>query len=224
MVPAMQTVVRLLLACIVLCWPILAAGDSIVYQCIGDAHGGRVTNNLNSPGQQLGDEVLLAGTARTVTQMRVAVRSQVDNVSVRLTLRLFAQDGPNGAPGTMLYQSETLSFVANKQWQWATFLIPRIGVPNRFTWTMQFDGGTPWTIGMPFSDLVVGSSPNYAWVCSAKGVWHKDPPVGSFGETRNDFMAEVTASDGPPLAPPATPASDLRGSPFPLDDHPFDDR
>lgn len=143
---------------------------------------------------EIGDEVEAAGTARALTELTIGVSQQGFAGTADLQARLYRNDGQDGAPGTLLWESPLLNDVAlSGGIDLIAFAVPGIVVPDVFTWTLQVSDTEPVGVGLPhFDPPTVGASPDYAWVGSP----------GSFGklvlpdETVN-FMARISAVPGP---------------------------
>jgi len=174
------------------------AHAGIVFENVGeplDWGGGLGLNELNSPGAQIGDQVTLDGTDRILTGAQMAVRGQVDDIALRITLRLYAQDGPEDSPGTLLYESEAIPETVHAAGSLIDFSLPSILAPDTLTWTLQFDGGAPWVIGIVNHDPVsIGSSPNHGWIKYQGEPFRKTFPA--FGEGRR-FVARFQAVPEP---------------------------
>ena len=83
---------------------------------------------------QLGGEVTAAGTARTVTELDLGFTSQGISASADVQAFLYANDGVNGAPGTLLWQSAVMSGVNfDTVNTLVAFSVPSVVVPDTFT-------------------------------------------------------------------------------------------
>jgi len=153
--------------------------------------------NFNTSTFEYGDELHLAGTARTITNFQFEyfgdfLRSGDETARVRF----YANDGPGRfpSPNTMLYDSGLFPLFPGLN------TVPLTGisivVPDVFTWTIQFDGLTgrpgdqaglifysPPTTGANLPGGVIGSYDDY-WQKPATG-WNlftfKGNPVANFG-------------------------------------------
>ncbi len=89
-------------------------------------------------GYFLGDEVIGApGTSRTVTELDFGFTSQGFAATASFQVFLYANDGTNGAPGTLLYQSGTITTTLKTSNQLIAFAIPSVVVPDTFTFAAQ---------------------------------------------------------------------------------------
>ncbi|MBN2505822.1 MAG: HYR domain-containing protein [Verrucomicrobia bacterium] len=157
------------------------ASDACVFNSMIYNNATNDLNNRFEPGPtEVGDEIVLEGTARHLTQF-VFEYWGVNNTqpefagAVQARVRFYANDGPpfNGypTPGTLLYDSGAFAVSATAR---ATLIIedfvleaavPLTGpVPDTFTWTVQFGGleaGDAAGLDL-FSPPVVGTSyPDY---------------------------------------------------------------
>lgn len=118
-----------------------------------------------SPNAQIGDQISLDGVDRVLTSAQIAVSGQVDNTDVQLTLRLFAQDGPAGSPGTLLYASGPLPRTVNATPMLIDFIIPNIAAPETLTWTLEFEDSDPFLISIiDHAPVSIGSSSDHGWI------------------------------------------------------------
>jgi len=137
---------------------------------------------------QIGDEIVLGGTAREVTRLKFGVSTQgVDLVAV-IEMAIYANDGPGGSPGTLLWRSGPLTGLpvpAN-----ATEIaveVPSIAVPDVITVTSIL-AAAPIALGrLEPTPPAIGSF-DRAWIENAPGVWGR-----GFG-----FAVQVDAVPEPP--------------------------
>lgn len=124
---------------------------------------------------EFGDEIVLAGTARMVTQFQFDyVGRFTTHGDETARVRFYANDraGDYLKPGTLLFESAPFPIQPGSQR--TTLDLPRIAVPNSFTWTVEFGGITqqpddqaellvasPPRIGAPLSGGRVGSYDDY---------------------------------------------------------------
>lgn len=113
------------------------------------------------PEYEMGNQITLAGTARIVTEFLFGYATAGPGARVRATVRFRANDGANGAPGTLLFKSGPISLHrVHLGWKTETLSGLGIAVPDTFTWTVSFNE-------TDLSGFVVGYGP---------------PTVGSCGE------------------------------------------
>jgi hypothetical protein len=116
---------------------------------------------------QLGDEVTAApGTARAVTELDLGFTSQGVPLTADLQAFLYANDGPGGAPGTLLWQSAVMSGVAiNSTNLLVAFSVPSVVVPDTFTFTAAITNASGVVGYVPASGATTGTF-EQAWVGS----------------------------------------------------------
>lgn len=162
-----------------------ALGD-VIYENTTAYLGSRSFTQL-----QIGDEVQAAGSARIVTELHIGLTMQGFVGTADLQPRLYANDGVNGAPGTMLWEDAVHNDVPMTGGDdLVRFDVPGIEVPDTFTWTIQISDTRPVAVGLPhYGPPSRGSSPTYAWFGNGTN-WTKltDPNGRSV-----DFMAKVVA-------------------------------
>ena len=170
---------------------------------LSDAHAGVIYDNTTTPDGSssftalpIGDEVNAAGSERIVSLLEVGLTQQGFAGTADLQAWLYANDGPGGQPGTMLWQSAVLNNVPLTGGNdLVPFPVPLVQVPNTFTWAVQISDTTPVAVGLPhFHPPMVGSSPDYAWF-GGPGSWTRLP-----GPPARDLMARVTAIPEPASA------------------------
>ena len=161
-----------------------AVEGAIIYDNTGAWLGGYGFTAL-----ELGDEVHAAGAERLVTRLTVGVsRQNVPGVG-DFQARLYANDGTNGQPGTLLWQSALmLNVQLSGGVQLISFDVPQVAVPDTFTWTLE-SHSTGVAVGLVNADPPsVGSSPSYDWFGHP----------GSWGTVQySDWMARVEAVPEP---------------------------
>jgi hypothetical protein len=178
-----------------------AMAQSIVYDNSAAANYlGKQVNGTQLPvgTTEFGDEIKLAGTDRSLTDFKVEIFAALTAVGGETaTLRLYANTGPDFAPGaptpaaTALYTSGPISLVNGVQ----TLSAPGIAgtvVPGDLTWTIEVTGlGVGETAGLNlYNPPTVGSSFSDFWVKSG-GAWSLN--TLDSGATPANFGAQVTA-------------------------------
>ena len=102
-----------------------------------------VENELLSSGQMAsgehGNHVQLAGTERYVTSLMYKLRIAGAGVaSFNIVFRFYANDGVDGRPGTLLWESAPVFRVIDSGAPVTyTQTVPSVLVPDSFTWTVQ---------------------------------------------------------------------------------------
>jgi hypothetical protein len=140
-----------------------------------------------------GDEVHAAGDARFVTQLQIGVSMQGYAGTADFVARLYANNGPAGAPGSLLWQSALFNNVPlSGAVQLISFDVPNVLVPDVFTWTLQGSNEHPVEAGLVGANPPsIGSSPAYSWF-GGPGQWTKSQKFYS-----QDFMVQVIAVPEP---------------------------
>jgi hypothetical protein len=202
----MKLLARVSIVCGVLCAALLSgpASAAVVY----DNSVNDLLTRLNPGTQEVGDEIILAGTDRTATKFEFeywgepVVGGFTGRVDARV--RFYINDGAlfQGvfSPGTVFYDSGLFGIAATNR---ATLAITDFvtgattplaqNLPNRFTWSIQFSGLFPGdTAGVDiFSPPVVGNSFTDYWVNNA-GSWALQTNIVSM-----DFAARLEAVPEP---------------------------
>lgn len=157
----------------------------VIYQAVSP------TGVLSFTQEEEGDEVQAAGSARIVTQMQIGVSMQGSPGTADFVLRLYSNNGPAGAPGSLLWGSSTFSHVSlSGPTQLISFNVPDVVVPDVFTWTLQISNESPLAAGLAAANPPsIGSSPPYIWF-GGPGIWTKS-------SLPQDFMVSVTAVPEP---------------------------
>lgn len=125
---------------------------------------------------EMGDEITLAGTQRIVTDFMFGYYGVfTPNGDETARIRFYANDGPEGTPGTLLYDSGTFPIMPGFN-QTHTLTGLSVIVPDTFTWTCQFGGVTQWPADLAalylYDPPSVGSSEDYLWK-SEGSAWEK---------------------------------------------------
>lgn len=131
---------------------------------------------------EYGDEVILAGTARIVTEIQIEYYAQFTPNGTQLgRVRFYANTGPlwHGnsdypTPASPPLYEQTFALATN--YQVAVIEVPNVVVPNEFTWTVQFLG-------------ISQTSTN-----DRAGLLLYDPPT--IGQSFDDFWELRPAPDG----------------------------
>jgi hypothetical protein len=131
---------------------------------------------------EFGDEVILAGTARIVTEIQIEYFAQFTPNGTQLgRVRFYANTGPfwRGNPDYPTPASPPLyeqTFALATNYQVAVIEVPNVRVPDDFTWTVQFLG-------------ISQSSTN-----DRAGLLRYDPPT--IGQSFEDFWELLPPPDG----------------------------
>jgi len=165
------------------------AAPAIVY----DNSNGTLIDSQFNPGQfEFGDQIALGGTNRVVTAFQFAYQLVGGDGNETATVRFYNNDGPSGAPGTKIFQSNPIS-ISNTAGVFAagSLINLDVTVPSSFTWSVLFGNttGDTATTGI-FNPPTVGSSdPSFYWI-KQNNQWSK-ANFGSAGPS--NFFARVTA-------------------------------
>lgn len=108
---------------------------------------------------QIGDEVTAAaGTSRVVTELDLGFTSQGAPATANVQAFLYANDGTNGAPGTLLWASAIMTGVNfNTTNALVAFAVPSITVPDTFTFAGVITNGTGFLGFVPATGASVGT-------------------------------------------------------------------
>ena len=175
-------------------------------------------------GREYGDELALAGTARTVVGFDFAYYGNFGNTpNVGYSIRFYANDGSDAFPGTptalrpgsLLWESGSQSLLNGINS--VSLSVPNVVVPDHFTWSVTFSGidGTagkqaalmlanPATVGA----LLPGNGSLPDVIGSYEDFWKKDEPTDANswtlynfgfnpGDPKGNFYAKVTATPEP---------------------------
>jgi hypothetical protein len=204
----------------------IAADGTVIYDSTSNRSDRWVGNLSPIDGRQIeiGDEISLAGSARVVTSFVFEYFGDITPGTApgaNAVLRFYANDGPlhipssgpaAAMPRTLLWESQPIQVLGKKEFREVTISVPDIVVPNKITWSIQFNGLTgaagsqagltisdPVTIGavLPTSDgtFLLGSHSDY---------WGKTDPLRAdswalfiIPPNRANFHAKVTAVPEP---------------------------
>ncbi len=152
--------------------------------------------NAFAPNEQMGDQIILSGTARSVVEFDLLLSSTQAVSLSSLTLRFYdLQIGSQGypEPKNQLW-THTLTDVAVDGLTTVNFVVPEIVVPDIFVWTTSADSGVA---GMAtFDPPTVGSSGDFFWDFYGNA-WC---PLYFYGDPAANFGAKVTAIPEPVTA------------------------
>ena len=144
------------------------------------AHIELVFDNTTNPGVavfgpgccQAGNEVTLGGSRRKITQLSWMVDSQNNDVVVDFETRIYANDGPGGAPGTVIWESGLLTGInVLSTNSFVDILVPEVFVPNIVTFTSRIVASTPIALARVRGGPSSVGSLNASWFDSSVGGW-----------------------------------------------------
>jgi hypothetical protein len=141
---------------------------------------------------EVGSQITLAGTDRVVEEFLFGYSgygSVSDPPDVNAHIKFYVNDGPNGAPGTVLFESGPVRlnrFNLND----VTLSGLGITVPDTFTWTIAIPG-----IQTKKGLEIVAAPPWFgpATIGSDDGVWYLDGTAATTRNAKQSLRARVTA-------------------------------
>jgi hypothetical protein len=149
-------------------------------------------------GQQLGEEVTVAGANWQVTSLQIEIYSQgtfpngggVGPGFANFQASLYANNGSQGAPGTLLWQSAFVPDNYPAGLSVLTYAVPNVVVPSQFTWTLRYTNFSNQLAppALPTANAPTIGTYNSSWF-GVPGSWTKD---GS-----EMYMAQITAVPEP---------------------------
>lgn len=207
--------------CLVMLIAALSATGPASAQVVYDNTSGVTTNVVYKFSREYGDEVYLVAGNRNVSEFVFQYFGDFNPTNSpdgEATLRFYANDGPDGdpgspsvlMPGSLLWESPTIPLLTG--YNIVTLGVPFVEVPDQFTWTVLFSGlsgadgdaaglmlSDPPSIGLPLANGRVGSYWD-AWIRNVPGnddSW----ALINFGFGPNDpkanFYARVTTVPEP---------------------------
>lgn len=171
---------------------------------------GGATQNYRTLGTEIGDEIVLGGTARDVRQITFEYAAFFENrPNASAVVRLYVNDGADAdpgpkvisAPGTLLWESDAfnLQTTAERGVQ-VTLAVPGVVVPDRFTWSLKVSNVAPGEVGLLLAD---GPGPGRSfddfWE-KQNGVWVGRRIISE--GIKNSFHARIQAGALAPVVPP----------------------
>lgn len=159
--------------------------------------------------QEWGDQVTLAGTGRTLTEMTVYTVGDFNppTGAERIRIRFYVPNGapvgspPLPAPGTNLWDSGPLPMKPG--WRAQRIAVPMIVVPDTFVWTATFEGVS----GLPFDRAglcyfgppTIGASSDKVWRrTNSSQPWSHQTTTWTNGSTAYGSFGATFWADGPP--------------------------
>ena len=169
----------------------------------------RVATVSQGVSQEWGDEIKLAGTGRTITEMTVYTFGDfaTPTGNERIRIRFYDQTGgvmgnpPKPSPNVLLWDS---GFIPMKPgWRVQRIPVPSVVVPETFSWTASFDGVT----GLPgnrsglcyIGPPTIGESGNWVWRrANDTSPWSYQVSDWSNGTTAYGSLGVTIWADGTP--------------------------
>ncbi len=202
----------------------LAADGTVVYDSTSNRSDTWVSNisPTNRRQIEIGDEISLAGSARMVTSFVFEYFGDIapgTSPGANAVVRFYANDGglhvPSSGPAapmpqTLLWESAPFQVLGNKEFREVTLSVPNIVVPDKITWSIQFNGLTGASqAGLTISDpvtvgAVLPTSNGTFLLGSYSDYWGKTDPLRSdswalfvIPPNRANFHAKLTAVPEP---------------------------
>ncbi len=141
----------------------------------------------------VGDQITLGGTDRTLTEFKFEYyMSFAVSGNETGALKFYSNDGSNGKPGTLLYDSGSFGLTSGFHTVTASGLSTPVG--DNFTWAVSFSGlsGSEKAGLLHYNAPTVGSSVDDFWV-NTSGTWELMSTPGLV----DNFGAQVTAVPEP---------------------------
>ena len=147
--------------------------DSVVYQANTEMGACWIDS-----GKAFGDDATISADLRTLTYLETVIlvdhgsSSPPDPFEQDCTLTLYENDGPDGLPGTIIWQT-TKSFLIDENEEHLSFDIPYVTVPTTFSWGVDSGGyhHVPWVSVEPPD---VGFTDEAFLIRDSAGVWARD--------------------------------------------------
>ena len=194
------------------CVATLLAAQSSNGELVFDNSTGDLLTRFNPTTYEVGDEIILAGGARTMTNFVFQYYGENFSGDEFAQVRFYVNDGgadPSGAirPGTLFFDSGPFSIIATPRNTLQFDLVqlttgnilnlaPGFVLPNSFTWTVQFSGIT----GTETAGVDLYNPPTTGW--DYNSYWDNDPFNGGWllktnGSLAMNFGARIEAVPEP---------------------------
>ena len=120
----------------------VARADDVVYQNVNPDWG---SFQPIESGEQIGDDVTLAGTARQVNQFQIFITNQFNQVYTGSFTARFFDIGSDGLPHNQLWQGtiQVTDGMPMENLRTLTFAVPNVTVPDRFIWSLETNTNLP---------------------------------------------------------------------------------
>ncbi len=150
------------------------AGSAVnASQIIYDNTNTAPTGDSSMTALEQGDEVRLEPDApRSIVLLEIGLNQQGTAGTTDLLARLYANNGPGGEPGTLLWESDLFRDISlTGGIDLISIDVQNVTVHDIFTWTIQVSNSNPVGVGLPaFGEPTVGTSPGYVWF-GGPGQW-----------------------------------------------------
>jgi hypothetical protein len=147
-----------------------------------DMNGGWGVPSLNG---ELGDQITAAGSDRFVTRLSIEIYSQggpfpnplgVPPGYADFQAQVYANDGVQGQPGSLLWQSLIVHVNYQPGLTLLNFDLSQVLVPDTFTWTLAYYNTSPIPPALPTALApTIGSVDGFEWFRGPNGLWGHGP-------------------------------------------------
>ena len=153
-------------------------------QVFGTSQGNFQPNGSTTfTGLEIGHQIVLAGNDRVLNSIQVLFTPQDEEVTADFKFRFYANDGPAGAPGTLIGESATFAQVTLSGDYFGVgtgiFLSPII-LPDTLTWTVEISNSTPIAVGVPHMMPPAALGQHLATWFGSLGSWTLDDDAPLF--------------------------------------------
>lgn len=165
-----------------------------------------VYNNTSTPANaayssalEFGDQVTLQGLNRKLTTFQFEYSATLTPAATKQgVVRMYANDGAAGAPGTLLFESDPFE-LGNGYANITIDGITGVTLPNTLTWTFITSGlaGGESAGVLLYNPPSVGASGNDYWQRNAFGGWTSQVLNNASGSAVANFSAKITAVPEP---------------------------
>jgi hypothetical protein len=174
-----------------------ARGDIVYDNTVNPDPGYAVTPGPTTATEERGDDVTLEGTARVLTGIDILTVVEVGGPTAGdARVRIYETTSPGGTPGSLVFDSDFVSFTYTSGANTLSFSIPNVPVTtDSLVWTLQVDPVGPELLWYYPPD--VGFSESLFWGRSSAGTgsWTKYDL-----EQDSNFGARIEAIPAPGAA------------------------
>jgi hypothetical protein len=149
-----------------------SANSQIVYDSLVDPNFTGGYGFLFST--DIGEEITLAGAARSITSFDVGLGSSVNQ---QFQLRFLNLDSVGGTPGSLIWESPVQTFPytpINFNSKILTISVPKITAPDHFAWTISTTPTGDFYVASAESSPTVGTFTT-GWQQTSGGTWQRIP-------------------------------------------------
>lgn len=148
---------------------------------------------------EFGDQVTLQGLNRSLSRFQFEYSASLTPSANKIgVVRMYANDGPAGAPGTLIWETDPFT-LENGQGSVSFDGVTGVTLPNTLTWSLVasgLSGGERFGVQL-YDPPTVGSSGNEFWQKNAFGGWSSQVLNNANGSTIANFSARITAVPEP---------------------------